>query len=65
MDEYPTRTELLRSLPKKVQYQTFKRILELLEAHGQIVFNDSKILYSGVDNNPKLQVLIESSIRIK
>lgn len=60
---YPKRMELWRSLPKKVQYQTFKRILEYLEASGKIIFNDREIIYTGGDN-PKLRALIESSIRI-
>ena len=63
-EEYPTRMELWRSLPRKVQYQTFKRILDLLEAHGQIAFNGRRIIYTGV-NNPKLRALMESSVRIR
>ena len=62
--DYPTRTELWRSLPRKVQYQTYLRILAYLEASGKITFNNNKILYTGV-NNPKLQALIRSSIRVK
>ncbi len=63
-EDYPTRMELWRSLPRKVQYQTFKRILDLLEAHGQIAFNGKRIIYTGV-NNPKLQALMESSVRVR
>lgn len=63
-EDYPTRTELWKSLPRKVQYQTFKRILEYLEAHEIIVFNDKKIIYTKVDN-PKLEALIKSSIRVR
>jgi hypothetical protein len=62
-EEYPTRMELWRSLPKKVQYRTFKRILEYLEASGKIVFNRDRV-YTGVDN-PKLRALLESSIRVR
>ena len=61
-EEYPKRMELWRSLPRKVQYQTFKRVLEYLEASGKIVFNDKRIIYTGVDN-PKLRALLESSVR--
>lgn len=63
-EDYPTRTELWKILPRKVQYQTFKRILEYLEASGKITFNNRKIIYTGV-NNPKLRALIESSIRVR
>ena len=62
-EDYPTRMELWRSLSRKVQYQTFKRILDYLEASGKIVFNDGEIVYTGGDN-PKLRALIESSVRV-
>ena len=63
-EEYPTRMLLWRSLPRKVQYQTFCRVLEYLEASGKIVFNDSHILYTGA-NNEKLKALINSSVRVR
>ena len=63
-EDYPTRMELWRSLPRSVQYQTFKRILAYLEASGKITFNSKKIIYTGV-NNPKLKALMESSIRVR
>jgi len=63
-EEYPTRMELWRSLPRKVQYQTFKRILEYLEASGKITFNNRRIIYTGVDN-PRLRALMESSVRTR
>ena len=62
-DEYPTRTELWKSLPRKMQYQTFKRVLDYLEASGKIAFDKRRIIYTGV-NNPKLEALMKSSIRI-
>jgi hypothetical protein len=61
--EYPTRTELWKSLPRKMQYQTFKRTLDYLEASGKIAFDRTKIIYTGV-NNPKLEALMKSSVRI-
>jgi hypothetical protein len=63
-EDYPTRTELWKSLPRKIQYQTFKRILDYLEASGKIAFTNRKIIYTGA-NNPKLRALIESSIRVR
>jgi hypothetical protein len=62
-EDYPTRTELWKSLPRKMQYQTFKRILDYLEASGKISFDKARIIYTGV-NNPKLESLIKSSVRI-
>ena len=63
-DNYPTRTQLWRSLPKKMQYQTFKRVLDYLEATEKIAFNTTKIIYTGA-SNPKLKALMESSIKIR
>jgi S-adenosylmethionine:tRNA-ribosyltransferase-isomerase (queuine synthetase) len=60
---YPSRTSLWRSLPRKIQYQTFKHILDYLEASGKIIFNDTKIVYTGA-NNAKLRALIKSSVRV-
>ena len=62
-ETHPRRMELWRSLPRKVNYLTFKRILEYLEASGKIVFNSKEIIYTAGDN-PKLKALIESSVRI-
>ncbi|MCJ7457032.1 hypothetical protein MUP07_09910 [Candidatus Bathyarchaeota archaeon] len=62
-EDHPSRISLWRSLPRKIQYQTFKHILDYLEASGRIIFNDSKIIYTGA-NNRKLRALIKSSIRI-
>jgi len=56
---YPTRKELWNSLSRKVQYQTFKRILEYLESSNKIIFNSRKILWVFPDN-PKLAKLLES-----
>ncbi len=62
-EEYRTRTELWKSLPRKMQYQTFKRVLDYLEASGKISFDRARIMYTGV-NNPKLEALMKSSVRI-
>jgi hypothetical protein len=63
-EEYQTRTELWKSLPRKMQYQTFKRILDYLEASGKITFDKRKIIYTGI-NNAKLEALMNSSKRIR
>jgi len=62
--EYPSRMELWRSLPRKIQYQTFKRILEYLEASNKIVFNEGRIVWVAADN-PKLKKLLEESVKIR
>jgi len=63
-EDHPTRMELWRMLPRKVQYQTFQRILDYLEASGKIVFSEGRIIYTGVDNS-KLRRLLESSVRVR
>src|SRR3989338_11080270 len=51
-EEYPTKAELLRSLPKKIMYQTFKTIIDYLEYSGKIFIDkDGAIIWIW---NPKL-----------
>ncbi|MCX6799508.1 MAG: hypothetical protein NTW59_05445 [Candidatus Diapherotrites archaeon] len=62
--EYPTKAELLRSLPKKIMYQTFNLIIDYLEYSGKIrVDKDGAIIWiwdpEGIRKllkNPKLVV---------
>lgn len=62
--EYPSRMEMWRSLPRKIQYQTFKRILEYLEASNKIVSDKSRVVWVAADN-PKLKKLLEESVKIR
>jgi len=63
-EDYLTRMQLWRSLPRKVQYQTFKRVLDYLEASNKIIYDeDGAIVYTGVSND-KLRALMESAIKI-
>jgi len=63
-EDYPIKTQLWRSLPRKVQYQTFKRVLDYLEASNKIIYDeDGAIVYTGVDND-KLRALVESAVKI-
>lgn len=61
---YPTKKELLESLPKQIQYQTFNRILEYLEGSNKVVFDGRRIVWVFPDN-PKLKELLESSVRLR
>ena len=60
---YPTKKELLENLPKKIQYQTFNRIIEYLESSNKIMFNGREIIWIFPDN-PKLKKLLESSVKL-
>jgi hypothetical protein len=63
-EEYPTKMELWRSLPKQVQYQTFQRALAYLEASEKIAFDRGVIIYTGVASQ-KLKDFLNSSKRIR
>ena len=62
-EDYPKKTQLWKSLPKKMQYQTFKRVLDYLEASGKIMYHEGVILYTGVTGE-KMQALIDSAVRV-
>ena len=59
-EDYPTRMELWRSLPKKMQYQTFKLILDYLERSNKIMFEGDKIVWI-FSNSAKLNELIDGA----
>jgi hypothetical protein len=61
--DYPTRMELWRSLPKKMQYQTFKLILDYLEKSNKIIFDNDKIVWI-FPNSKKLNELIRGAISV-
>jgi hypothetical protein len=63
MREDLTKTQLWKSLPKKMQYQTFKRAMDYLEASNKIVYNDRVIVYTGV-NSEKLKALRDSAVKL-
>lgn len=59
--DYPTRMELWRNLPKQMQYQTFKLILDYLERSNKIMFEEDKIvwIFSNTENK-KLRDFLSS-----
>jgi len=61
--DYPTRMELWKSLPKQMQYQTFKLILDYLERSNKIMFERDKIIWIFA-NNKKLNELIRGAIAV-
>lgn len=60
---YLTKKELLESLPKKIQYQTFSRILKYLESSNKIMFNSRQVIWIFPDN-PKLKKFLETSVKL-
>ena len=63
MDIYPTRMELWKALPRKMQYQTFKLILAYLEKSNKILFDKNKIIWI-FPNNKKLNDFIKGAISV-
>jgi hypothetical protein len=61
----PRRTELWKSLPRRMMYQTFKRAIDYLDASGKIMIDkDDRVVWVAADN-PKLQDHFERAIRIR
>lgn len=61
----PKRTELWRSLPRRMMYQTFKKALDYLDASGKIIIDrNGRVVWVAVDN-PKLQALLDSAVRVR
>lgn len=63
MKDYPIRMELWKALPRKMQYQTFKLILDYLERSNKIMFDKGKIIWI-FPNNKKLNELIQRAISV-
>jgi len=61
--DYPTKMELWKNLPKQMQYQTFKLILDYLEKSNKIMFQENKIIWIFA-NNKKLNKLIQEAVSI-
>lgn len=61
---YPTRAQLWKNLPRKVQYQTFTRIIDYLINSNKIILNDRQIVWVMPDN-PKLKKLLSTGIRVR
>jgi len=49
---YPTKKELWQSLPRKLQYQTFNRILDYLESSNKILLDKGEIVWT-FPSNPR------------
>ena len=62
-EDYPTRMELWRSLPRGMQYQTFKLILDYLERSNKIMFEGDKIVWIFA-NSKKLNELIDGAVGV-
>lgn len=62
-NDYPTRTQLWKRLPKMVHYSTYKKVLEYLQASNKIEFNSTTIIYLGASD--KLKTYIDSLVELE
>ena len=61
----PRRTELWKSLPRKMMYQTFRKAIDYLDASGKIMVDkDDRVVWVAADN-PKLQALFDKAVRVR
>ena len=60
--DYLTRTEVWKSLPKKVMYQTFKTVIDYLIASRKIILTKDKKLMWIFADSPKSIKLVEESV---
>jgi hypothetical protein len=61
---YPTRMALWKALPRKVQYQTFSRVIDYLLSSNKIILNDHEIVWVFPDN-PRLRKMLSTGIRVR
>ena len=61
---YPTKKGLWQKLPRKVQYQTFNRILDYLESSNKILIDRGEIVWT-FPSNQKLRRLLHTSKRLR
>jgi len=63
--KYQTKNQLWRSLPKQVQYPTFRKILDYLEESNKIIYDkDGSIVWIFADN-AKLRRLLRESVILR
>lgn len=59
--EYPSKNKLWRSLPRQVQYPTFKAVLDYLEESNKILYDKNGAIIWIFADNPKLKRLLKAS----
>jgi hypothetical protein len=61
---YPTKMALWKALPRKVQYQTFSRVIDYLLSSNKIILNEREIIWVFPDN-PRLKKMLSTGIRVR
>jgi len=62
---YPTKAQLWKSLPRKVHYATFLRVIEYLVASCKIIFDSDQTIVWVFPDNPKLDKLLDSRVTVE
>ncbi|MCX6649088.1 MAG: hypothetical protein NTV61_06835 [Candidatus Bathyarchaeota archaeon] len=62
-DDYPSKTQLWKRLPRKMHYSTFKNVIEYLAASNKIEFNNHSIIYIGASD--KLKAYLDTFTELK
>jgi hypothetical protein len=62
-ENYPTKAALWRELDRKVQYQTFSRVIDYLLSSNKIILNGHQIVWVFPDN-PKLKKFLNSNVKV-
>jgi hypothetical protein len=61
---YPTKMALWKALPRKVQYQTFSRVIDYLLSSNKIILNERQIVWVFPDN-PRLKKMLSTGVRVR
>jgi len=64
-ESYPMKKELWNSLPRKIRYRTFNRILDYLESAGKILVDQEGSIVWTFPDNEKLEMLLKSSTKLQ
>jgi hypothetical protein len=62
-EDYPTKAALWKALPRKVQYQTFSRVIDYLLSSNKIILNGHEIVWIFPDTQ-KLKIFLNSNVRV-
>jgi adenylate kinase len=62
--DYPTKKELWRTLPRKIQYKAFNQIIKRVLSTNKIILDGRQIVWVAADN-PQLQKVLKHSVQVR
>jgi len=63
--EFESKNKLRLSLPKQLQYKTFNRVLEYLEASNKIAYDKDGSIFWIFAQGPQFEKLEKKSVKLK